>query len=120
MAEIYGDLPSPMVTLSANCGHQDSEIVFELLEGQKISGLRSAPYQYQRTTVAAMLDREINPGNTPDPHYIPLKGIDGKVFFFQPAKMEILRERGRIAQNRGGVLCEELGWFSRPSKSKLV
>lgn len=109
MAEIYGDLPSPKVDLLTAKNHQDSEIASGILEGLSVPGLRSEPYNYQRTTVATLLDREINPGNAPDPHYVPLKGVDGKVLYLQPAKMEILRERARIAQVRGGVLCEELG-----------
>lgn len=59
--------------------------------------------------MSAMLLREMSDADAPDPLYIPVTGLDGTVFYFQPATMEFLRERPLVAAHHGGVLCEELG-----------
>ena len=56
-----------------------------------------------------MLFREMSESDVPDPLYIPVFGVDKTCFYFQPATMEILRERPMVAAHHGGVLCEELG-----------
>lgn len=52
MAEIYGDLESPRLSLDAP---NILDIVHDLLDGDSLPGLRSALYGYQRCTVAAMI-----------------------------------------------------------------
>jgi len=92
MAEIYGDLLSP-----------------QAIRCEEIDGMESELYNYQRHSVAAMVQKETAPSAIADPLFIPVVGLDGQEFYLQPARMEILRERPFITQNRGGVLCEELG-----------
>jgi hypothetical protein len=96
MAEIYGDLPSPKSSATYNTLHN-------------IQGMKTDLYRYQRRSVSTMLSRELSPGAISDPLYIDLTGIDGLVFFLQPASMEILQECPMVSQARGGILCEELG-----------
>ena len=108
MAEIYGDLPSPHV-------QSNSPLTRSILNGYDINGLRSTLYQYQRRSVAQMVEVETTQSDTADPLYIPVVGIDGTTFYLQPATMEVLRERPMVQQNRGGVLCEELGERSAQS-----
>src|SRR5882762_11828579 len=112
MAEIYGDLPSPHISLD-NCA---PSLTHSVLSGDEIEGMRSKLYQYQRHSVAAMIQKETQPIDIPDPLFITIVGIDGSEFYLQPATMEILQERPMVQQNPGGVLCEELGvcsgWFS--------
>jgi hypothetical protein len=86
----------------------------DILDGSAIPGLKSTLHQYQRRSVAAMLQRELDPGTVPDPLYIPILGIDGREFYLEPATMEILRERPSVSQTRGGILCEEMGMFISP------
>jgi hypothetical protein len=59
--------------------------------------------------VAALLNKEISTLPVLDPLFIPITGRDGKIFYLQPAQMEILQDQPRVAANRGGILCEELG-----------
>lgn len=80
-----------------------------MLAGEEIEGLRSSLYTYQRRSVAAMIQKETRPADIPDPLFIPIVGINGREFYMQPSTMEILQERPMVQQNRGGVLCEELG-----------
>jgi len=76
-------------------------------------GMRSTLYPYQRRTVARMLQQELDPGDAPDPLYIPIYGITedsaSKVFYFQPTTMELLCAVPRRSQAKGGILCEEMG-----------
>ena len=104
MAEIYSDLPSPTVN-SGSAG----PLATELISGLRIDGLSSTLHRYQRRSVAAMVQRELYPCDILDPLYVPITGMDDKTFYFQPAKLEVLRECPVISQGRGGVLCEELG-----------
>lgn len=74
-------------------------------------GLRTSSklYKYQRHSVAAMLQRELDRRDVPDPLFIPMTAVDGRGFFLQPGTMEVLLERPRVAPCQGGILCEELG-----------
>ncbi|KAL1937641.1 hypothetical protein VTO73DRAFT_13027 [Trametes versicolor] len=93
LLDIYNTLPSPSAPP---------------IKG-RIPGLRTKLYEYQRRSVATMVARETNPGTIEHPLYISLQGVDGKVFYMQPATMEILSELPRVSAVRGGILCEELG-----------
>lgn len=104
MAEIYSDLPSPVVNPSLA-----GPLTAKLLSGSPIEGLESVLHSYQRRSVAAMVQKELYIRDVPDPLYVPITGIGGKIFYLQPTTMEVLRECPLVAQNRGGVLCEELG-----------
>jgi hypothetical protein len=72
-------------------------------------GMRSNMYNYQRRSVTAMIKKEMDTADTPDPLFIPLTSIFFETFYLQPGTMEILRERPAVAACRSGVLCEELG-----------
>lgn len=96
LLDIYNTLPSPSAPP---------------IKG-RIPGLRTKLYEYQRRSVATMVARETNPGTIEHPLYISLQGVDGKVFYMQPATMEILSELPRVSAVRGGILCEELGSFA--------
>lgn len=104
MPEIYSDLPSPVVNPDLA-----GPLTARLLAGCPIDGLESVLHSYQRRSVAAMVQKELYACKIPDPLYVPITGVDGKVFYLQPTKMEVLRECPYVASNRGGVLCEELG-----------
>jgi len=56
-----------------------------------------------------MLQKELDPQDVPDPLYISVQALDGRVFYLQPGTSEILLERPMTAPCRGGILCEELG-----------
>ncbi|KAG1728635.1 SNF2 family N-terminal domain-containing protein, partial [Suillus paluster] len=95
MAEIYSDLPS-LVSSTIDVG-------------QEIRGLRSALYEYQRQSVAVMIEKELSNQPVQDPLYIPISSMDGKCFYFQPSTLSAARECPTVARCKGGILCEELG-----------
>lgn len=110
LAEIYSDLPSPVLNINSQPFESSSnDTIHQIMLGQQIAGLRSRLYPYQRESVSAMIVKEMSDSVTPDPLYIPITGLDKTVFYLQPATMEILRERPMVATHHGGILCEELG-----------
>ncbi|KAI0062218.1 hypothetical protein BV25DRAFT_1885404 [Artomyces pyxidatus] len=111
LAEIYGSLPSPHlddISFKA-CSGKSRNLIQRVLSGRDVDGLRSRLYMYQRRSVSVMLCKELSPSDMPDPVYIPLYGLHGSACYFQPATLEVLRERPMVAPVHGGVLCEELG-----------
>lgn len=108
MADIYSDLVSPHPVPVPGYG-DIAERLLDFDDNLEGLGMRSTLYRYQRRSVAAMLQKELDTRDVPDPLYIPLTAIDGKVFYLQPGTMEVLQERPRSSPCRGGILCEELG-----------
>ncbi|KAF9227568.1 hypothetical protein BS17DRAFT_693859 [Gyrodon lividus] len=106
MAEIYSDLRSPILD-PASDGH--TPLSHRIVAGKAIWGLRSNLYGYQRRSVAAMIQKEMNTSPVPDPLYITLTCMSGTRCYLQPSTMILLSECPKVAPARGGILCEELG-----------
>ena len=104
MAEIYSSLSSP---------NPDPRLPFtNTILGNNIRGLRSVLHPYQMESVIALVTKEsASPQDYPNPLYIPITGLDGTVFYFQPTTFEVLAEQEQILVQpaKGGILCEELG-----------
>ncbi|KAI0784409.1 SNF2 family N-terminal domain-containing protein [Abortiporus biennis] len=106
MAEIFSSLSSPLSNITIA---EDSE-AYSVLHGTgKMSGMRSTLHPYQRRSVAAMMEKELHSRPIPDPLYLSIRGIDGRIFYMQPATLEVLSEQPMVSQSNGGILCEELG-----------
>ena len=99
LAHIYSEMASP----SPVPGYSD------IISGRL--GIRSTLYKYQQRSVAAMLQRELDDRDVPDPLFISLTTVDSnkRTFYLQPGTTEVLQERPMAASCRGGILCEELG-----------
>lgn len=95
MAEIYSELPSSVSS------------AFPV--GDEITGLRSILYEYQRQSVAVMIEKELSNQPIQDPLYIPISSMDGKCFYFQPSTLTTAVECPKVSRCKGGILCEELG-----------
>ncbi|KAF8809006.1 hypothetical protein BYT27DRAFT_7222578 [Phlegmacium glaucopus] len=108
LADIYSGLASPSAIPVPGYGDISSRL-FDFEDKLEGLGIRSTLYRYQRRSVAAMLQRELDNRNVPDPLFIPLTTVDKRMFFLQPGTMEVLQERPMIAPCQGGILCEELG-----------
>ncbi|KAL4067811.1 P-loop containing nucleoside triphosphate hydrolase protein [Scleroderma citrinum] len=103
MAEIYNDLNSPMV--SDTCVPLSRQIA----NGSRIWGLRSQLYEYQRRSVAVMIDKELCCMPVQDPLFVTVCGMRGEKCFLQPSSMTFLCQQPMVFNSRGGLLCEELG-----------
>ncbi|KAG9318758.1 P-loop containing nucleoside triphosphate hydrolase protein [Chiua virens] len=107
MAEIYSDLPSPILdSLPTN---ENTKLSHHIASGGVIWGLRSILYRYQRRSVSVMLHKESSTSPVPDPLYIAIPCMSGTHCYIQPSTMSILRERPTFSPARAGLLCEELG-----------
>ncbi|KXN91423.1 DNA repair protein rad5 [Leucoagaricus sp. SymC.cos] len=108
LAEIYSDLASPTVEPTCICNETVARLLNydDDLEGL---GFRSILYRYQRRSIAAMITRELDLRPVPDPLYLQVSTLNGKLFYVQPGTMEMTTERGMMAPTQGGLLCEELG-----------
>ena len=108
LAEIYSELASPVPKIAPSW----QELSNRLLDFQDdLSGLgmRSKLFDYQRRSVATLLQKEMDMSAVPDPLYISKVDLQGNIFYLQPGRMEILRERPMVTPARAGILCEELG-----------
>ncbi|KAI6150586.1 hypothetical protein BKA82DRAFT_4388616 [Pisolithus tinctorius] len=103
MAEIYSDLNSPVVP--SKC----VPLAREIADGKPVWGLRSRLYDYQRCSVAVMIEKELSHLPVPDPLYLAVTSMHGGQYYFRPSDGTILRELPMVAPGRGGILCEELG-----------
>jgi len=114
MAEIYSELPSPELD-------ELTDQTEAILKGSPVFGLHSTLHPYQRTSVASMLLKESPSRSIPDPAYIQVSGVgvNEKVFYLQPATLEILQDCPRTSTVRGGILCEELGKAYPPFPPRL-
>ncbi|TFK36351.1 hypothetical protein BDQ12DRAFT_686775 [Crucibulum laeve] len=108
LAEIYGDLASPNPAATPGW-EQISGRLLNFEDDLKGFGMRSTLYKYQRRSVAAMMQQELDSRDVPDPLFIPLTAMNGKKFYLQPGTMEVLQEKPMVAPCRGEILCEELG-----------
>ncbi|KAH7889500.1 P-loop containing nucleoside triphosphate hydrolase protein [Phlebopus sp. FC_14] len=106
MAEIYSDLPSPAVSCAP---HSGSPLYLDIVGGRPIWGLRTKLYAYQRHSVAAMMEKEMNCRPVSDPLYITVADMSGEKYSLHPSTMTILRDCPLLTGTRGGILCEELG-----------
>ncbi|GJJ12357.1 hypothetical protein Clacol_006598 [Clathrus columnatus] len=116
LAEIYSDLPSPKVSTSTFLQEVKPRLrnhYLDALTWEKPPGMKTTLYKYQRRTIASMIQRELHPGMVPDPHYIPIQGVEldsDKVFYFQPSPLKIVRDfPSKYPLPSGGILCEEMG-----------
>ncbi|KAJ6501926.1 P-loop containing nucleoside triphosphate hydrolase protein [Mycena sanguinolenta] len=108
LSGVYEDLPSPdgLVTAAST---PITKRLLDFSDSLDNLGIRTKLYHYQRRTVAAMIQKEMDLNDDPDPLFLPVTGMNNKQFFFQPGTMEVLSECPLVAPCRGGILCEELG-----------
>ncbi|KIL67165.1 hypothetical protein M378DRAFT_191789 [Amanita muscaria Koide BX008] len=108
LAEIYSELPSPK-PFNPPRREEISSRLLHFSDDLKGLGMKSTLFQYQRQSVAALLQKEMDVSAIEDPLYVSIVDLNGNRFYLQPAKMEILCERPMVSPARGGILCEELG-----------
>lgn len=76
----------------------------------RINGLKTTLYPYQKRSIAAMLQKEVHPSKSYDarkPKFRDLNGID---FYFDVEEGVLLRHPHLYSECRGGILAETMGY----------
>ncbi|KAK7038234.1 helicase C-terminal domain-containing protein [Favolaschia claudopus] len=108
LSGLYEALPSPLGEVTATSTPVTKRLL-NFSDRLENLGFRTTLHRYQRRSVAAMVQKEMDLTNDPDPMFLPVVGFNNRQFFFQPGTMELLLERRLVAPCRAGILCEELG-----------
>lgn len=108
LLDIYNSLPSPKPCPEEISDPYSREAMILLLKND-VHGLITTLYPYQRSSAAAMLQREVSPGLISDPRLIKLVDQRGKIWYCDPHVGYTNREPRMYEGNRGGILAENMG-----------
>lgn len=85
------------------------ELLQDVLSQKRIPGLKTDLYNYQKRSVALMLQKELAPERTLDPRLREVSAPTGQVYFLDFETMELLEEPRYYEDVKGGILAEEMG-----------
>jgi hypothetical protein len=92
---------------------QDENIKYLLqrvLGSESISGMKSKPYEYQKRSIAMMLQRELAPAKSVDSRLKTMFAPSGEVYYLDQETCELFQEPSYYDDVRGGILAEEMGY----------
>ena len=105
LLQIFNAISSP---LSSSTHESLLDDAYRILNGAPVPGITARLHQYQRHSVAAMLQRELRL-RRPNPSYLPLHKRNGALAYLEPASMQLVDEVPTVPPAPGGILCEEMG-----------
>lgn len=108
LLDIYNSLPSPKPCPEEVSDYYSCQAM-EMLLKNDVHGLITTLYPYQRSSAAAMLQREISPGQIIDPRLIKLVDQRGKIWYCDPDEGYTNHEPRMYEGARGGILAENMG-----------
>ena len=106
---LFNTIPSPSARPPSLSCPISNEAIQSVLDSDKLRGLRTKLYPYQRRTVASMIKREVEPERTLDPRFQSLEGPTGQLFYYDRETGVLLRDRRTYEEARGGILGESMG-----------
>lgn len=106
---LFNTIPSPSARPTSLSCPISNEAIQSVLDSDKLRGLRTKLYPYQRRTVASMIKREVEPERTLDPRFQSLEGPTGQPFYYDRETGVLLRDRRTYEEARGGILGESMG-----------
>lgn len=107
MMRLWDDVPPPLLLLSpSGCKNSLWHIIWDT---QEIPGLCTPLFEYQRHTVARMLQMEMDPSEISDPLYVPLHTMDKRAIFLRIESLDVKLEQPTVPAIRGGLLCQGPG-----------
>lgn len=106
---LFNTIPSPATRPPPVSCPISNEAIESVLESDKLRGLRTKLYPYQRRTVASMIKREVEPERALDPRFQSFEGPTGQPFYYDRETGVVLRDRRTYEEARGGILGESMG-----------
>ncbi|OQV07186.1 SNF2 family domain-containing protein [Cladophialophora immunda] len=107
---IFNTLSSPQTSLTDGGPGLHNRHSMHDIFGNKIDGLQTSLYPYQMRSVAAMLQREVNPFMFLDPRKQCFRDLNGTKFYLDVYEGSLLRHPHLYSQCRGGILAETMGY----------
>lgn len=108
---IFNTITSPPSTVSdVKCQYSCEAMSSLLGTTNKLDGLRTDLYPYQKRSAASMIRREVEPARVLDPRLEPFEGPQGAEFYYDQATGVLLRDRRTYEEARGGILAETMGF----------
>ncbi|KAM0787672.1 hypothetical protein ACM66B_003735 [Microbotryomycetes sp. NB124-2] len=111
--ELYRQVESPksdsnFVDSLENASDRSKDRIAAVLD-QRVPGLKTQLYDYQASSLAKMLARELTPQYTIDPSFVKRRStIDGSEFWLS-VRGVVMREPPRVLEPKAGILAEEMG-----------
>ncbi|KAF8252341.1 hypothetical protein K440DRAFT_578088 [Wilcoxina mikolae CBS 423.85] len=81
-----------------------------VLNSESIAGMKSKPYEYQKRSIAMMLQRELAPSKSVDSRLKTMFAPSGEVYYMDQVTCELFQEPSYYEDVRGGILAEEMGY----------
>ena len=107
---IFNTIQSPKPNPEVLFDSYVSEAMETILDDpNKVSGLTTPLYPYQKRSIAVMMQRESQPKMALDPRLEVLNGPDGHFFYFDRVGSKIYKEQRCYEEARGGILAETMG-----------
>ena len=108
---LFNTLPSPSPSHTPVTCPVSRDAIQSVLSSVQVPGLITQLYQYQKRTVADMIQREVKPKRALDPRFQALKGPTGCTFFYDNVTGVLLRDGNEYEEVRGGILGESMVRF---------
>lgn len=107
---IFNTLESPRFDLSSFGGDSYSyQALTDTIE-DKILGLQTSLYAYQKRSVAAMISKESDPVKLHDPRKTRFEDINGKSFYMDVHQGSLVSNLAFYTEPQGGILAETMGY----------
>lgn len=108
LLQLFNTIPSPNPDISTVESPYLQEAMLNLLEN-RIPGLMTKLYAYQRRSAAVMLQKEAEAGFILDPRLMHLRDQAGQGWFYDSVTGEVLSKARHYDGVCGGILAEEMG-----------
>lgn len=105
---LFNTLNSPRPDPGKLWTPEDRYLLQEILEADTIRGMKTKPFEYQKESIAMMLQRELAPTRTVDSRLKAMRTPTGEEYFLDQETCELFLEPSYYEDVRGGCLCEEM------------
>ncbi|OZJ06901.1 hypothetical protein BZG36_00036 [Bifiguratus adelaidae] len=111
IVDMYLSMPSPKPDMSAlaRCKIPEvSRLLEDVLDRTAPKGMRTALYQYQKSSLYKLIQRELAPANIVDPSLLRLTTIDDRPLYLDPGTFDVYLEPATYEDALGGIICEDM------------